>query len=76
MSKKPKKNQSKKKPIRYPQPKPETPTRDWTQPTPHSVQLDLARWNHWWAKLNGGDTISTLAAWAKLLHVPRAGKAA
>ena len=49
----------------------EVPARDWTLPSAHWVQLDLARWNHWWAVLNGGDTVKTLKAWAALLHVPR-----
>jgi hypothetical protein len=49
---------------------------DWRLPTPHWLELDKARLAHWWAKLNGEDTVKTLAAWAKLLHVPRTRKPA
>jgi hypothetical protein len=48
--------------------------KDWTLPTSHWLKLDEARLAHWWAKLNGGDTVATLAAWTKLLHVPRTRK--
>jgi hypothetical protein len=54
----------------------ETPQHDWSLPTAHWLELDKARLAHWWAKLNGGDTVTTLAAWAKLLHIPRTRKLA
>lgn len=53
----------------------ENPPRDWTLPTAHWLKLDEARLAHWWAKLNGGDTVATLKAWADLLHIPRTKKA-
>lgn len=52
----------------------EPTTKDWRVPTPHWLELDKARLAHWWAQLNGGDTVKTLAAWAKLLHIPRKKK--
>lgn len=52
-------------------PEPEAIQRDWVSPTAHFLELDKARLAHWWAQLNGGDTVKTLKAWAALLHVPR-----
>ena len=44
---------------------------DWTIPSAHSLKLDEARLAHWRAKIEGGDTVATLKAWAALLHIPR-----
>lgn len=48
--------------------------RDWKLPSAHYLELEKARLAHWWAKMTGGDTEKTLAAWAKLLHVQRTRK--
>lgn len=47
----------------------------WRIPTAHWLKLDKARLAHWKAVLKGGNTTKTLAAWAKLLHIPRKKKA-
>lgn len=43
----------------------------WRIPTAHWLKLDKARLAHWKAVLKKGNTTKTLAAWAKLLHIPR-----
>lgn len=48
---------------------------NWRDPSAHWLKLDKARLAHWKAMIKGGNTIKTLAAWAKLLHVPRTKKA-
>lgn len=43
----------------------------WREPSAHWLKLDEARLSHWRAKLEGGDVVATLKAWAALLHVPK-----
>lgn len=46
----------------------------WRIPSAHWLKLDKARLAHWKAVRKGGNTTKTLAAWAKLLHIPRTKK--
>ena len=43
----------------------------WYTPSAAYLALDEARLSHWRAKLEGGDVVATLKAWAALLHVPK-----